>query len=102
MFSVISVMQLEWLLDQKRPLLLVDLRLPQEYQRGNLKDAVNIPYELLEEGILKDYWGTTLIFYCEHGGKSMKAARDFGQRGWDAVSLGCGIPYYRGKYMVSS
>ena len=36
MFSVISVMQLEWLLDQKRPLLLVDLRQPQEYQRAHL------------------------------------------------------------------
>ena len=102
MFAVISVSQLERLLDQKRPLLLVDLRLPEDYKKAHLKDAVNIPYEQLEEGGLETFWGRTLVFYCEHGGKSMQAARDFGRRGWNALSLGCGIPYYRGKYMVSA
>lgn len=102
MFSVISVMQLEWLLDQRFPLLLVDLRPPQDYQRAHLEQAVNIPYEQLEEANLEDYWGKSLVFYCEHGGKSMQAARDFARRGWNTMSLGCGIPYYRGKYMVSS
>lgn len=102
MFAVISIRQLERLLDQKRPLLLVDLRQPEDYQRAHLQYAVNIPYESLEEDALKDYWGIPLLFYCGHGGKSMQAARNFAQRGWDAWSLGCGIPYYHGKYLVSA
>lgn len=101
MFAVISVQQMERLLDQKHPLLLVDLRPPEEYQRAHLQSAVNIPYEYLEESVLEAYRGTPLLFYCSHGGKSMQAARNFAQRGWDTFSLGCGIPYYRGKYMVS-
>lgn len=102
MFSVISVQQMERLLDQKRPLLLIDLRPPQEYQQYHLENAVNIPYEQLEESILEGYRGTALLFYCSHGGKSMQAAREFSQRGWNTLSLGCGIPYYRGKYLVSA
>ena len=91
MFTVISVQQLERLLDQKRPLILVDLRPAQDYQEAHL-----------EEGILDAYWGMPIVFYCEHGGKSMQVARNYARRGFNAISLGCGIPYYRGKYMVSS
>lgn len=102
MFTVISVQQLERLLDQKRPLILVDLRPAQDYQEAHLENAVNLPYDQLEEGILDAYWGMPIVFYCEHGGKSMQVARNYARRGFNAISLGCGIPYYRGKYMVSS
>lgn len=102
MFFVISIQQLEMMLDQSYPMLLLDLRSPQAYAQAHLAGAVNIPYPQLEESILEPYRGRMLVFYCEHGGKSMQAARDFSKRGWNAYSLGCGILYYRGKYLVSS
>ncbi len=106
MFAVISFYQLENMLDQGRRLLLIDLRPEADYELSHMEGAVSIPYDILEGGmpeeeILENYGRIPLVFYCEHGGKSMRAARDFAARGWQAASVGCGFQYYRGKYLVS-
>lgn len=106
MFAVISFYQLEQMLDQGRRLLLIDLRSEADYEESHLAGAISIPYYVLEEGmpeeaILETYGKIPLVFYCEHGGKSMRAARDFAGRGWQTASVGSGFQYYRGKYLVS-
>lgn len=98
MFAVISIPRLEQMLDQGQDLVMIDLRSPEEYGAGHLAGAVNIPEEELCRDRLMPYAGRLLVFYCTHGGKSMRAARDWGKRGFHAASLGSGIQYYRGKY----
>ena len=100
MFGMISIYQLERMLDQGSPLLLVDLRTEEEYIYGHLYTAVNIPYESLADREEELYKGLPALFYCEHGGKSMQAAREYAGRGLKAASLGSGIQYYSGKYLV--
>ena len=100
MFGMISINQLERMLDQGSPLLLVDLRTEEEYIYWNLYTAVNIPYESLADREEELYKGLPVLFYCEHGGKSMQAAREYAGRGLKAASLGSGIQYYSGKYLV--
>ncbi len=100
MFGMISIYQLERMLDQGSPLLLVDLRTEEEYIYGHLYTAVNIPYESLADREEELYKGLPVLFYCEHGGKSMQAAREYAGRGFKAASLGSGIQYYSGKYLV--
>lgn len=101
MFAVIAIQKLELMLEQGCPFILIDLRTAQEFQDSHLAGAVNIPFDQLEEYPFDAYPGATLVFYCEHGGKSMQAARNFAKMGWNALSLGSGIQYYRGKYLVS-
>ena len=80
MFGMISIYQLERMLDQGSPLLLVDLRTEEEYIYGHLYTAVNIPYESLADREEELYKGLPVLFYCEHGGKSMQAAREYAGR----------------------
>lgn len=106
MFAVISFYQLEQMLDRGKRMLVIDLRSEADYAECRLAGAISIPYDVLEEGmpekaILEAYGKIPLVFYCEHGGKSMRAARDFAKRGWQTASVGSGFQYYQGKYLVS-
>ncbi|MDO5418216.1 MAG: rhodanese-like domain-containing protein [Lachnospiraceae bacterium] len=101
MFAVISLQQLEWMLDRGERLVLIDLREREVYEEGHLAGAVSLPYDRLEEEDLEEYRNCRIVFYCEHGGKSMRAARDFYRRGFWTASLGSGIRYYRGKYLAT-
>lgn len=63
--------------------LLVDLRGPDEFAGGHLKDAVNIPLENLEDR-LEDKT-RTYILYCQGGFRSQKGARKLKALGFSSV-----------------
>lgn len=67
---------------------LVDLRRPDEYARGHIPGAINVPYERLKlERVRFDKSGE-LAFYCAHGSKSMAACtlyERFGYKTWDLL-----------------
>ena len=92
MFAVLSINQLERMSAEGVNLVFIDLRLPEAFASGHLPGSVNIPFHLLSRDRLEPYRGRLLVFGCEHGGKSMLAARDFGRIGFRTASLGCGIP----------
>ena len=86
--------------DTEEKNIVLDIR-PTEYYEGyHIPEAVNIPYESLADREEELYKGLPVLFYCEHGGKSMQAAREYAGRGLKAASLGSGIQYYSGKYLV--
>ncbi len=101
MFAVISIYQLEQMLDRGQRLILIDLRPQCAYQTCHLKGAVNIPYEEPDIMDFEPYRNQPMVLYCEHGGKSMRVARDLARCGLRVASLASGIQYYRGKYLVS-
>ena len=78
---------------------LIDLRTAQEYRRGHLPGAVNIPVEQLKDygKIWKRAGYEMLVFYCERGNLSLRMAMDFSERGIRAVSLLGGIHSYQGR-----
>lgn len=51
-------------IEAKKPLLLIDVRQPKEYERGHLEGAINIPYEKVEEALVTLPREKMLIFYC--------------------------------------
>lgn len=56
--------------------LIIDLREEKAYAESHVRGAVNIPYETLENR--KDLpMNKILVFYCDRGGASMAAAREF-------------------------
>ncbi len=77
--------------------LIIDLRDKDDYIRGHIPSAVNIPYKNLEnekDNLNKD---TLLIFYCDRGHISLMAARDMMKYGYHIKSMYGGIRAYHGK-----
>lgn len=81
--------------------LIIDLRDPGSYDRSHIKGAVNVPYEELESGY--SFPGDKiLVFYCDRGGASMAAAREFVRRGYKTRSVIGGFSAYRGRNLEIS
>jgi rhodanese-related sulfurtransferase len=79
--------------------MIIDLRDRESYRESHVAGAVNIPYADLEGKM--DFPGDKmLIFYCDRGGASMAAARQYGKLGWKARSVIGGFEAYRGRNLV--
>lgn len=95
MMEVISVAQAKKLEDRK-DVLILDLRMPKSYARYHIKKAVNYPFEAIED---RDYClplGYTIILYCEKGGLSLVAARMLEQDGFPVKTVMGGMQEYIG------
>ena len=69
--------------------LIIDLREEKAYAESHVRGAVNIPMNKI------------LVFYCDRGGASMAAAREFVRRGYRTRSVIGGFTAYRGRNLVS-
>ena len=99
-FDTISAHELDFFYI-KRNALIIDLRSREEFAQGHYRDAVNIPYEDLEE------WENgqseklpkekILVLYCDRGSASMMAARELIKKGYRVKSVVGGIRAYNGS-----
>ncbi|MCB1560098.1 MAG: cyclic nucleotide-binding domain-containing protein [Xanthomonadales bacterium] len=69
--------------DLPKQLTLVDVRLPEEYARGHLPDAINVPLRSLRGEAESMDKGQPLVVYCDTGRRSASAAFLFSERGFD-------------------
>ena len=70
---------------------LVDIREPWELERGRIADSVHIPMGELEAK-LEPYRERSVVLYCAHGNRSLRAAKALSQQGYgEIVSLAGGI-----------
>jgi sulfur-carrier protein adenylyltransferase/sulfurtransferase len=73
------------------PPVLVDIRELWELERGRIADSVHIPMRELEKK-LEPYRERSIVLYCAHGNRSLRAAKALSERGYGAiVSLAGGI-----------
>lgn len=76
-YENLDAKQTEKLLNEGKNILVIDVRSDNEYEKGHLINAINIPYdddfksELRE---IKDYKDKTILVYCKTGNRSEKAA----------------------------
>ena len=70
--------------------LLVDVRMPDEYQVAHVPGAVLIPLPELSERSHEVPKGERVYFICASGGRSLVAAEALNNAGWDAVSVAGG------------
>lgn len=90
--------------------ILVDVREQEEYLRGHIPGAVNVPYEELQDRIQEmrelTRFGTTsevpVIFYCERGNTSLLAARDLYKAGFSVINVHGGLVNYKGPLVRCS
>jgi rhodanese-related sulfurtransferase len=69
-FQIIDADEVKSWMDGKRAVVLIDTRMPDEYQAGHIPGAINIPAEQMkiEAARLPKDKTTTLIFYCRGTG----------------------------------
>lgn len=67
--------------------IIVDVRTKEEYDSGHIKDAINIPYDEIDENTKLDK--SKMIFvYCLSGGRSSKAYDTLVSLGYSVYDLG--------------
>lgn len=73
---------------------LIDLRKPQDYARGHIPGAINVPYENLSVREVSFDKSKKLAFYCMHGSKSMAACTRYEKLGYMTCDLRGGYSEY--------
>lgn len=76
--------------------LILDIRPPEYYKEYHIPEAVNIPYDRIEEGnyYLPDEYN--YLIYCEHGTESMTAGRILEADQFHTMSVIGGMTAYYG------
>lgn len=100
MFQMISMRQLEWHLRNGTKMIVLDVREPEEFLRGHLKGARNIPLEELEDRAGELPWDCPVMVYCTHGSKSLMAGRLLDEMGFSVMAATGGLASYRGRFYI--
>jgi len=79
---------------EQRPFL-VDVRTPQEFSRGHIPGAVNIPLDELRSRLEELPKGKKIAAYCQVGQRGYLATRILLQAGFPAVNIGGGYKTYQ-------
>lgn len=67
--------------------ILIDLRDSKDYLKGHLPEAVNVPFDKLEDILKKIKINKKVFLYCETGSHSMLAARILSSKGYRVYNL---------------
>lgn len=98
-FEIVSINEIHKYMNQDGTIL-VDVREPEDYQKGHIAGAVNIPYETLPEQYRYLQKFRRVLLYCDRGNQSMIAARDMAKEGIRGYELYGGIHAYKGVLVI--
>ena len=79
----------------KENIKLIDVRTPDEFRRGHIKNAKNIPLNKI--GSFTPVAGEKTYVICHSGARSKLAAKKLKKRGFDVVNVKGGMHAWRGK-----
>ncbi len=84
---------------KKEESLVVDVRSPEEYAKGHVKFAINLPIDTFKDNIAKldDWKDKSVILYCNSGKKSGEAAKILVENGFKDVTNADGVKQYEYK-----
>lgn len=80
--------------------IIVDVRPKEEFLRGHIPMAINIPLEDIENGYYNLTKNSTILVYCENGGGSTMAARILSEKGYKVINAVGGLSKYQGALTV--
>jgi rhodanese-related sulfurtransferase len=98
----VTVSQARALLAEKKNMVLLDVRTPDEFRQARLKGALLIPINELERRLAEIPKGRPVMVYCAVGSRSALVARFLTARGYSEVyNLTDGIVgWYRNGYPI--
>jgi rhodanese-related sulfurtransferase len=84
-----SASELHSMLGHKGKVLVLDVRTTEEYAKGHIPEAVNVPIGKLAGKIREMHVSkeTTIVTTCDHGGRSSRAALELRKMGYQATSF---------------
>lgn len=71
--------------------LIIDVRTPQEFEQGHLKNAVNFPLSVLDEYVADVAKETQIVLYCRSGNRSGIAFKYLTRKGFRNVHNAGGL-----------
>ena len=88
----ITVMQAKELREKNPSIQFLDVREPEEFEIGHISETLHIPLNFIPFNLEKIPQDETLIVYCHHGMRSLKAVEYLKAKGFDnVVNLAGGI-----------
>lgn len=81
--------------------IIIDVRNREEFRRGHIPMAINVTLSEIQNGKVNFPKGRTLIFYCDSGANSIKAARILAGYGYRTINAVGGIRQYDKELTVS-
>ena len=88
----ITVMQAKELREKNPSIQFLDVREPGEFEIGHISETLHIPLNFIPFSLGKIPKDETLIVYCHHGMRSLKAVEYLKAKGFDkVVNLAGGI-----------
>ena len=78
--------ELDKILEQKN-YIIVDVRTLEEYTEGHLKNAINLPYDQIDNSILLEK-DKKILVYCKSGRRSSIAKETLERLGYSVYDLG--------------
>lgn len=76
--------------------IMIDVRKSNEFRKGHIPMAINLPLSQIEKRQVTFPKGKTLIVYCETGGASLQAARILDEMGYEVINCVGGLKNYNG------
>ncbi len=76
--------------------IIVDVRSSEEFARGHIPMAINLPLEDIQCGNYSLPKTKVLLLYCENSGKSSMGAKLLAERGFNVINTIGGLKEYRG------
>ena len=89
----ISTIELEQKL--KENIQLIDVRTPGEFRKGHIKNAKNVPLNVI--GQFTPITDKTVYVICHSGVRSKLAAKKLKKKGYDVINIQGGMHAWRGK-----
>ena len=86
-------------MEEETDFLILDVRTKEEYEEGHIKDAINIPNEVIgqeAESVLKDK-EQTIFVYCRSGRRSKEACQTLCELGYSNIIDFGGIIDWKGE-----
>jgi rhodanese-related sulfurtransferase len=98
----VTAVQAKQLLAEKKNMVLLDVRTPDEFRQARLKGALLIPINELERRLAEIPKGRPVLVYCAVGSRSSLVARFLTARGYSEVyNMTDGIVgWYRNGYPI--
>ncbi|MCM1496148.1 MAG: rhodanese-like domain-containing protein [Bacteroides sp.] len=81
--------------------IIIDVRSREEFCRGHIPMAINVTLPEIQNGKINFPKGRALIFYCDSGASSIKAARILAEYGYRTINAVGGIRQYDKELTIS-
>ena len=83
-------------LDKKEKVLLIDVRDEDEVKSGSIPGSINLPMAQLEARMKNTPKSVQVVFVCDHGNRSSRAAELFEKHGYKAATF-CALEDWKAK-----